>query len=248
MILLIYLRWVRAPLPTPREWRNALLVGTLMLGCGMGLTAYAEQSVASGLVVVFIAVVPALTILMALPFGPRPSRTEVLGIALALLGVLWLARGSGFGTSPTGLVAMALASLGWCLGSILSQYRFQLAPGIAGFFSEMLCGGAVLLVLSLLMRESVQWPPQASAALAWLYLVVFGSLIAFTAYMTLLAQTRLAVSTSYTLVNPLVALLLGVTVGHETVTAHEWWAATLVLLGVVVLFVGKQAAAKRRHA
>ncbi len=71
-----------------------------------------------------------------------------------------------------------------------------MAPGSAGFASEMICGGAILLVISLLMGERFTWPPQPLAGVAWTYLVVFGSLIAFTAYMTLLARTRVTLATS----------------------------------------------------
>jgi len=244
-LLLIYTRHRGEPWPTLIQWRNALIVGALMLGGGMGLTAYAEQTVASGLVVVFIAVVPALTTLVALPFGIRPSRTEVTGIALALIGVLWLARGHGFAGSLQGLLAMCGATLGWSVGSVLSRHRLPLAAGSTGYCSEMICGGALLLVISSMLHEQLSWPPQTLAFAAWLYLVVFGSLIAFTAYMTLLRHTRLAVSTSYSFVNPLVALFLGVTLGKESVAAQEWYAATVVLLGVLVLLLGKQSKASR---
>lgn len=245
VLLLIYTRYRREPWPTITQWRNALIVGALMLGVGMGLTAYAEQTVASGLVVVFIAVVPALTTLVALPFGVRPSRTELMGILLALIGVLWLARGHGFAGSLPGLLAMCGATLGWSLGSVLSRHRLPLAPGSTGYCSEMVCGGALLLVISLILHEQPSWPPQSTALIAWLYLVVFGSLIAFTAYMTLLRHTRLAVSTSYSFVNPVVALFLGVTLGKESVARQEWYAAAVVLLGVLVLLLGKQSNAAR---
>lgn len=240
----VLLGWVRLrgqKLPNLSEWRNAAIVGALMLGGGMGCTAYSEQSVASGLVVVFIAVCPLLIVLASLPFRIRPSRLEVLGILIGLAGVLLLARGAGFSAAPAGLTAISIATICWSVGSVLSVHRFRLAPGSAGFASEMLCGGAVLLVLSRLFDEHFHWPPQPLAAAAWLYLVVFGSLVAFTAYMTLLAHTRPALATSYTFVNPVIALLLGTGVAGETVTGREWLAAGVVVLGVVVLMVGKRA-------
>src|SRR5690242_9041269 len=88
VLLLAWTRLRGQKMPTRVQWRNALLVGTLMLGGGMGGTAYAEQTVASGLVVAFIAVTPALIAIASLPFGIRPSRLEVLGIGVGLAGVL----------------------------------------------------------------------------------------------------------------------------------------------------------------
>lgn len=241
---LLLLGWVvvrGGRLPSLIEWRNAAIVGTLMLGGGMGCVAYAEQSVASGLVVVFIAICPLLIVLASLPFGVRPSRLEILGILIGLGGVLLLARGTGFRASPAGLLGVCIATCSWSVGSVLSVHRLKLAPGSAGFASEMLCGGAVLLGISRLCSEHFHWPPQTLATAAWLYLVVFGSLIAFTAYMTLLARTRPALATSYTFVNPVIALLLGIGFGGEAVTGREWLAALVVVLGVVVLVVGKRA-------
>jgi drug/metabolite transporter (DMT)-like permease len=233
--------WLRGrKLPTLREWRNAALVGALMLVGGMGNVAYAEQSVASGLVVVFIAICPVLIALANLPFGIRPAITEISGISIALGGVVILASGAGFNASPAGLAAVATATVCWSLGSVLSVHRFELAPGSSGFASEMLCGGVLLLILSRLRGEGFHWPPPPLAAAAWAYLVVFGSLIAFTAYMTLLAHTRAALAASYTFVNPVIALLLGIGFGGETVTSREWLAAAIVVLGVVLLIFGRR--------
>jgi drug/metabolite transporter (DMT)-like permease len=238
----LLLLWARRSqeMPTLVQWRNASVIGTLMLGGGMGCVAYSEQSVASGLVVVFIAIVPLLTVLANLLFGIKPSRVEVLGISIGLAGVLLLARGHGFQASPGGLIAVSIATLSWSSGSVLSLHRFPLAPGSSGFASEMICGGAVLLMISQLMEERFHWPPQPLAFVAWMYLVVFGSLIAFTAYMTLLARTRVALATSYSFVNPVIALLLGIGLADEAVTHQEWLAASIVVIGVVTLVVGKR--------
>jgi drug/metabolite transporter (DMT)-like permease len=152
--LLITLARVRAQdMPTPRQWRNAAIVGTLMIGGNAGGVAYAEQSVASGLVVAFMAVTPALIALGRVPFGIRPSRLDVLGICLGIVGVLLLVRGNAFSASPAGLIAMLIATLGWAGGSILSQHGFPLAPAAAGYASGMICGGIVLMGLSLRGRH-----------------------------------------------------------------------------------------------
>jgi drug/metabolite transporter (DMT)-like permease len=241
--------WLRGQqLPGAREWRNAVLIGALMLCGGMGCVAYAEQSVASGLVVVFIAICPALIAVANLPFGNRPARMEVLGIAVGLAGVALLVSGAGFRASPMGLTAVATATVCWSLGSVLSLHRFPLARGPAGFASEMLCGGVLLMLLSMVLGERFHWPAPPLAILAWAYLVVFGSLVAFTAYMTLLAHTRAALATSYTFVNPLIALLLGIGFAGEQVTRREWLAAGIVVLGVILLIVGRPADGTRGSA
>ena len=92
-MLLAWARWRRQAMPTLAQWRNALVVGSLMLAANVGGVAYAEQTLASGLVVAFIAIVPALITVASLPFGIRPTRMEVIGIVLGFCGVLLLVRG-----------------------------------------------------------------------------------------------------------------------------------------------------------
>lgn len=236
-VLAVWMRWRGAPWPTSRQWGHALVVGALMLGGGMGGTAHAEVSVGSGLVVAFIAVVPLLIALLNLLWGIRPAPLEWLGIALGLVGVLMLTQGSGFRSSPAGLAAIAIACVCWSLGSVLSQRALPLAPGAMGFASEMVCGGLVLMGLAALSGERALWPPQPVAVAAWAYLVVFGSLVAFNAYMLLLAKAPAALASSYTFVNPVIAMLLGVWIAHETVTRFEWYAVGVVLAGVLLLLV-----------
>jgi drug/metabolite transporter (DMT)-like permease len=237
VLLLAWMRWRKAPWPSAKQWRNALIVGALMLGGGMGGTAYAEQSVGSGLVVAFIAVVPLMIAALNLLWGVKPGRLELVGIGVGLAGVLMLTQGAGFQASPAGLAAIALACVTWSIGSVLSQRTLPLAPGPMGFASEMICGGLVLLAMSATHGEAPPWPPQPVAVAAWFYLVVFGSLIAFNAYMVLLARASAAVASSYTFVNPVIAMLLGVAVLGEVVTGFEWLAAAVVLVGVVLLFM-----------
>lgn len=240
---LLLLGWVMlrgGAWPTARQWAHAGVVGTLMLGLGMGLTASAEQHVGSGLIAAFIAVVPLLVGLWGLLFGQRPGRLETAGMAVGLAGVMLLVRGASFGGSPQALASIAVATLAWSLGSVLSTTRMPLAPGAAGFGSEMLCGGAVLMALSLALGERPQWPPQPLAAAAWLYLVVAGSLVAFSAYMYLLGHASPALATSYAFVNPVIALALGVTVGAEAVSPSEWAACAVVVAGVVLIVRGRQ--------
>lgn len=234
-LLLAWCRLRGTPWPSARQWWHAVLVGTLMLGGGMGGTAMAEVSVGSGLVVAFIAVVPMMIALVNLAFGIRPSRFELAGIGVGLVGVLMLTQGAGFQASPEGLIAIVVACVTWSVGSVLSVRRWPLAPGAAGFASEMLCGGVLLLALSAVTGEQPQWPPRPEALAAWAYLVVMGSLVAFNAYMVLLARAPSGLASSYSFVNPVIAMLLGVWLGGEQVSAFEWSAVAVVLGGVVLL-------------
>lgn len=241
LVLMAWMRWRGTGWPTRVQWRNAVVIGALMLGGGMGGTAYAEQTVGSGLVVAFIAVVPMMIAAFNLFWGVRPNRFETLGIVVGLAGVLMLTQGAGFQSSPTGLAAIAIACLTWSLGSVLSQRSLPLAKGATGFASEMICGGVLLLVMSLSTGERPVWPPEPVAVGAWVYLVVAGSLVAFNAYMYLLGHASAAVASSYTFVNPVIAMLLGVAVAGEVVTGFEWLAAGVVLCGVLLVLLKRKA-------
>lgn len=244
LLLGAWAAWRGARWPTRDEWLSATVLGALMLGGGYGATAVAETSVSSGLVVAFIAVVPALVALGQWPYGLRPSRREWAGIALGLAGVLLLTRGQGFAASWSGLAAIAFACITWCAGSIWALHglpggrKLTLAPGAAGYASEMLVGGLMLLAASWAVGEQPQIPPDARSLACWAYLVVAGSLIGFSAYMVLLQRTGAALASSYTFVNPVIGLVLGVAVGGEVVSTLEWAAAGVVLAGVVLLLAG----------
>ena len=244
--------WVRlrgAPWPQRAEWVHAAWLGALMLGLGYGFTAVAEVTVSSGLVVAFVAIGPALQAALEWPFGVKPTRSAAAGIALGLLGVLGLAAGQGFATSPMGLAAVLLSSLAWKLGAVWSVHglpralggrKLNLAPGAMGYASQMLAGGVVLMVMSALAAERPVWPIQPLALASWAYLVVAGSLMAFSAFMVLLQRTPAAVSSSYAYVNPLIGLVLGVTLGGETLHLGEWLSAGLVTASVLLMLRGQR--------
>lgn len=245
-LLYIWLRLRGVAPPTGEQWRNALIVGGLMLFGAMSLVVYAEQSVGSGVIVVFIAVMPIMLALFNSLWGVWPTRAEWLGMVIGVAGVVWLASGDSFRASTAGLIAMCGAVTLWALGSALSQRRFHLAQGAMGFASEMLAGGALATLGAVLLRQGAIWPPGWPASLAWLYLVVFGSLIAFSAYMYLLAKVPAALASSYALVNPVVALALGISLGGESVTRNEWLACAVVLSGVLVMFLARLRPAARQ--
>jgi drug/metabolite transporter (DMT)-like permease len=226
-------------LPSLSQWRNALVVGILMLSGGMGLLAVASQSIGSGLIATFIAVVPMMVSGWGLLWGKRPSQLEWAGMAVGMLGVALLVQGRSFNASTVGLMAIGGATLLWSLGSVLQTTRLPLAAGPMGFASEMLCGGATLMVIAMILGEQFSWPLQPLAVAAWLYLVVFGSLLAFSAYLYLLANASPALATSYAFVNPVIALFLGVVLGGEMVSAGEWIASGIILAGVLLIFMAK---------
>jgi drug/metabolite transporter (DMT)-like permease len=239
LLLITWLKLRGRAFPTLVEWRNAAVIGALLLVSGMGFTAYAEQTVASGVVVAYIAIIPIIVTAMNLPFGVKPTRLELVGMLVGVAGVLMLVQGDAFDASPAGLGAITIACVSWSLGSVLSQRKFRLAPGAMGFASEMLCGSVLLLLVSGALGERPQWPPQPLAAWSWVYLVIFGSLLAFNAYMVLLSRVSAALASSYTFVNPVIALALGISLGGETVTGFEWAAAAVITAGVVLLVVGR---------
>jgi drug/metabolite transporter (DMT)-like permease len=244
LMLFLRLRGEKAPPLTkndsaPWYWRNALIIGSLMLAGGMGGVAVASQTIGSGLIATFIAVVPMMVALIGLAFGKRPSQLEIAGMLVGFGGVIFLVQGKSFGASTLGLLAIFCATLTWSIGSVLQTTRLPLAPGPMGFASEMLCGGAVLLLISIALGEKVMWPLDARALLAWGYLVVFGSLVAFSAYLFLLANVSPALATSYAFVNPVIALLLGVWLGAEVVQDNEWLACGVILFGVLMFFAAR---------
>ena len=242
-IVLFAWLWLRGrPPPTWVQWRNAAIIGSLLLVTGMGFTAYSEQTVASGLIVAYIAIIPIIVTAMSLPFGIKPSRLALVGMLVGVGGVLMLVSGEAFTAAPEGLVAITIACLSWSLGSVLSQRGFALAPGAMGFASEMICGSVMLLVISAAVGERPEWPPQPLAAWSWVYLIVFGSLLAFNAYMVLLSRVSAALASSYTFVNPVIAMALGIWLGGESVTGFEWAAAGVITAGVVLLVLGREPA------
>ncbi len=245
-LLMAWVEW-RAPrsshtpaFPTKRQWLHAFIVGALMLGGGMGLTATASVHVGSGLIAACVAVVPMMIAAWGLLWGRRPTRGEMMGMVLGAVGVVVLMQGASFSASPFSMVCILAATLSWSLGSVLSTTRFPLADGASGFASEMLCGGAVLMAVSLALGEQLVWPPQPEAVMAWLYLVTLGSLVGFSAYLYLLRHATPALASSYAFVNPLIALLLGSAIAGEHLTAGEWVACALILSAVVAIFISRR--------
>ena len=230
-----------AALPSARQWRDCGVVGALMLGGGMGFVATGQQWISSGATTVLIAVMPVWLALWQGAFGKWPRRREWLGVALGTAGILVLAGGSEFRASPLGLASIIGATLCWSLGSVLST-RLDIPKGAMGFAAEMLTGSVALLAFSTLAGEpwTAPWGAPPMAFGAWLYLVVFGSLVAFSAYMYLMAHVPPTLAASYTYVNPAVALGVGAWLGGETVAPQTLLALPVIIAAVVLLLTARR--------
>ena len=232
------LRLRGAPAPSRAGWRAGLCVGALLCGAN-GLVVVAEQWVSSAVASVVIASVPLWAALFAGLLGSWPERRDWLGLAVGFAGVALLQTGGDLRASPVGALVLLVSAASWALGSIWSR-RLPLAPGLMSSATQMLCGGATLLVFSLLRGERFAAVPSASALAAFFYLVLFGSVIGYSAYNYLLGRVRPALATSYAFVNPLVAVALGVGLLHEQVTPNALGALALILLGVGLVVLRKR--------
>ena len=218
--------------PTRREWAHSAVIGGLMFIGGLGLVTIAEDNgVGSGRAASAIAVMPLWVALWAGLFGTWPTRLEWAGLVVGFLGVAILSQEGDFQASPLGTVLLVLAPMLWALGSVVAP-RLSLPAGAMGTAAQMAAGGVLLLVAGFARGETISAMPSGRAWLALGYLTVFGSLIAYTAYVYLLQTVRYAVATSYAYVNPVVAVVLGVWIGGEVVTGWTALGLPVILAGV----------------
>ncbi|HST06036.1 MAG TPA: drug/metabolite exporter YedA [Chloroflexia bacterium] len=246
-ILFTYLKVRGAPMPNLKQWGASTLVGCLLLLGGNGLVTFAEQWVASGLAALAVATMPLFAALFAGLWGRWPRKMEWAGLALGFVGVILLNLEGDMRANPLGAFALLVAAASWALGSVWSHY-LPLPGGMMASATEMLGGGAALLVVGLLSGEHMTVFPETGPTLAFFYLVIFGSIVAFSAYSYLLQKVRPTLSTSYAYVNPAVAVALGVWLGGELVTWVGLVAMPVILVGVgiVVLGASREGRASRR--
>ncbi len=234
-----YLRRRGAPAPTRREWWSAAQIGALLMMGGVGVVALAEaRGVGSGLAATAVAAMPLWAALWSGLFGRWPNRLEWLGLAIGLTGVVILSQEGDFAGNALGITLMIVAPISWAFGSVWSQ-RISLPPGAMATAMEMATGGVILLVVGLVRGERFEAFPDFSGWLALVYLITLGSIVAFSAYMYLLGAVRPALATSYAYVNPVVAVLLGVTIGSEVLSGQAVIALPLILGGVALVAVAK---------
>ena len=229
----------------PRQLAAAGVVGGLLLLGGNGLVAVAEQTVPSGLAALLVAATPLWLVCLRLTAGDRPRRLSLAGVLLGFVGVALLARpGSGGGDVATwGLLMILAASACWALGSFLSARLPLPADPLVATTYEMLLGGGLQLVLGAAVGELRGFDPGAVSGrswVAWGYLVVVGSLVAFSAYVWLLGNAPISLTATYAYVNPVVAVLLGALLLDEAVTAAIVAGGAVVVAGVALVVTAER--------
>lgn len=238
-IMFIFLRLRGTPMPTRKQWLGMAAIGALLLAGGNGGVTFAEQWVTSSLAAVWIATMPLWAALFAGLWGRWPTRLEWLGLGLGLAGVGLLNLEGNLQANPIGAIALLISTICWGFGSVWSQ-RLQLPSGLMSSAGEMLAGGALLLIVSLASGEKMAGPPPAEAIWALLYLVVFGSIVAFSAYLYLLKRVRPALATSYAYINPMVAVALGVGLAGEHISPVGLVAMLIIVGAVGLVALGRE--------
>ena len=225
--------------PSARQWRNAAITGVLLLGFGNGLVCFAEQRVSSGIAAVAVASMPLFAALFSGMYREWPTRRECLGLAIGFVGVIVLNLGNGLSASRLGAIALLTAAMCWAFGSVWSK-RQDMPSGPMNTAAQMLCGSVALILVAFGSGERVPSHPTLHATLAVGYLIVFGSLIAFSAYLYVLKHVRPALATSYAYVNPPVAVLFGVLLAGEHVGPYDLAGMAIILLGVGAITLARQ--------
>lgn len=233
-----------AAAPSWENWRATAMVGALLLLGGNGLLVWSEQRIPSGVAALLVGTVPCFMVLIdwLRPGGSRPTGLVVAGLLLGVLGLAWLVgpdRLLGGGRADLiGAVVVVLGSFSWALGSVYSRHAATPASPFLSTAMQMLGGGAALLVLSVSLGEP--WAFEASAVslrsvLGLLYLIVLGSIVAFSAYIWLLRVSTPTRVSTYAYVNPVIAVLLGWALAGEALTARMLVAATVIVSGVALI-------------
>ena len=234
----VVLRWRGHAAPTRAQWKNAVVMGLFMLVLGNGMVNFAEQTVSSGLAAIAVASMPLWAGLFGVLRGQHPSRGEWMGLAIGFVGVIWLNAGSELRASLPGMLALITAPIAWAWGSVWSRGRDLAAPFMSTA-AQMVCGGIAMTLLGVVLGERIDAVPPLDATLAVAYLALFGSIVAFSAYVWLLDKVRPALATSYAYVNPPIAVLLGAWLLDERFGVHAIGAMAVILAGVVIVMRAK---------
>lgn len=246
---LILFAWARARgyRPTPREWGASLVLGILYFAIGHGLLHWAETIVPSGLTALLMSAEPIWIALMAMLVTREERLTgrTAAGLLLGIAGVALLMRGASVGSHHAGLllgsVAVLVSGLSWSVGVIYSRRDSLPRDSVARAGMASLCGSAFLLIASLLSGEVARahWS-NFSARSLWsvAYLIVFGSVVAFTSYTWLLEHCSPTLVSTHTYANPIVAVFLGWMLAGEIITLRVIAAGAVTLLAVFLISRG----------
>jgi len=232
-----------------RQWAAAAVIGVALLLGGNGLVSIAEQRIASGIAALVVATVPIWAALLGAVFRlERVSPRHGVGLVLGFAGVAALVAGAGGGkVNAVGVLMVVAAALSWASGSVWSRSAPVVRRPLVMTGMEMLCGGLACLVVGVARGEASDLHLAAVPVRSWLalaYLVVFGSLLAYTAYVWLLQSAPLSLVTTYAFVNPLVAVILGTLILSEPFTLRTLIASALIILGVALIVMRRAASSE----
>lgn len=239
--LLLYglMLYLGRPNPTMEQWRGAAIVGLLLPVLGNGTVSHAQLTVSSSVAALAIATAPIWMAVFSSFFGHKITPREWLGVAVGLLGIVLLNMGGSFQGDALSAFLLIFAAASWSFGSVWGK-RLSMPQGLMGAACQMLCGGLIALVLAPLFGQ--HWPENISLKswAAMLFLVLLGSMVAYSAYQWLLQHVRPLVASSNTFVNPIVAFAVGIWLADEHVSQTEYWALAVILVGVYLVLVNNK--------
>ena len=234
IILYVVVRLMGSPNPTRKQWLAATAIGILLPAIGNGTVSYVQQTISSSVAALSIATAPIWMAIFSSIWGHHISRQEWLGIAIGLCGIVLLNIGGSLHGDYTSAALLIFAAASWSFGSVWSKH-LDTPLGLMAPASQMLMGGIALMIFSAFQGETYPIVISAKSWGAMLFLVVLGSLVAYSAYQYLLKNVRPLVASSNTFVNPVVAFAVGIWFANETVTKTEYAALMVILVGVFLV-------------
>jgi|TARA_B110000902_G_scaffold120378_1_gene141158 drug/metabolite transporter (DMT)-like permease len=240
VILYTVMRFMGSKNPTLSEWKGASIVGLLLPALGNGTVCYVQQTVSSSVAALAIATAPIWMAIFSSVWGHYITRQEWVGIFLGVLGIGLLNLGGSLHGDYVSALLLIFAAASWSFGSIWGKH-LPMPKGLMGAACQMIAGGIALMIASTYFNES--WPENISAKSwgAMLFLIVLGSIVAYSAFQYLLKAVRPLIASSNTFVNPIVAFAVGIWFANEHVTQNEVIALAVILLGVALILTSKNA-------
>ncbi len=228
----------RDDVPRLRQWLSGALIGLLLLVFGNGGLTIAETRIDSGLAAVLVATVPLWMIVFSWPINKqRPTGRGTAGLVIGLIGITVLGLSGSASGQLSGILIVLGASVSWGLGSVIAGHVWLSRRVLLAAAIEMLAGGTIMLIAALVHGDiaRTEWPQISTDSwLALAYLIVPGSILAFTAYGYALTQLPMPTVSTYAYVNPVVAVFLGVIILSETLSMREVAGTVLVVASVIL--------------